>query len=152
MPRVMGVDYGDRRIGLAVSDEDETMAFPREVLTCAGPKAAARQVADRADAAGVARIVVGYPLNMNGTRGPRAEATDAFIEKLAAASGRPIERWDERLSTRTAEAALIEGGVSRQGRKGVIDKLAAQVLLQHYLDTPPEIRARMRPQGAPGMP
>ncbi len=132
--RVLGVDYGDRRTGVAVSDESGVIAFPRETLVCAQVAQAAAAVARVAAAEGVGCIVVGYPINMDGTAGPRAARTDAFIAELGQRTEIRVVRWDERLSTRSVEAVLIAAGASRARRKGVVDKLAAQQILQSYLD------------------
>ena len=95
---------------------------------------AAAAVARIAEAERADEIVVGYPLNMDGTRGPRAERTDRFMAELAKRTKAGLKTWDERLSTKIAESVLIEAGTSREKRRGVVDKLAAQVILQGYLD------------------
>ena len=122
--RVLGVDYGDRRTGVAVSDESGVIAFPRETLVCAQVAQAAAAVARVAAAEGVGCIVVGYPINMDGTAGARG-ATDAFIAELGQRTEIRVVRWDERLSTRSG-GGFNRGGASRARRKGVVDKLAAQ--------------------------
>lgn len=134
MSKALGVDFGDRRTGIAISDASRTIAFPRETLVCDHPEQAAAAVARLAAAEDVAEIVVGYPLNLNGTAGPRAARTDEFLAELAKRTALPLKKWDERLSTKIAEAVLIEAGTSRAKRRGVVDKLAAQVILQGYLD------------------
>ena len=96
--------------------------------------AAVAAAARVAAAEGVGCIVVGYPINMDGTAGPRAARTDAFIAELGQRTEIRVVRWDERLSTRSVEAVLIAAGASRARRKGVVDKLAAQQILQSYLD------------------
>ena len=134
MSKVLGVDYGERRTGIAISDDSRTIAFPRETLDCPRPEQAAAAVARLADSERAAEIVVGYPLNMNGTLGARTARTDDFMAELAKRTAVPLKKWDERLSTKIAEAVLIEAGTSRGKRRGVVDKLAAQVILQGYLD------------------
>ena len=134
MSKVLGVDFGERRTGVAISDESRTIAFPRETLECPRVEQAAAAVARIAAAERVAEIVVGYPLNMNGTLGARTARTDEFLAELAKRTAIPLKKWDERLSTKIAEAVLIEAGTSREKRRGVVDKLAAQVILQGYLD------------------
>ena len=134
MGKVLGVDFGDRRTGVAVSDDSRTIAFPRETLECPRVEQAAAAVARLAAAEQVAEIVVGLPVNMDGSRGPRAARTEEFLAELARRTAVPLRRWDERLSTKVAEAVLIEAGTSRATRRGVVDKLAAQVILQNYLD------------------
>ena len=134
MSKVLGVDYGEQRTGVAISDESRTIAFPRETLACPRVEQAAAAVARLAEAEQVLEIVVGYPLNMNGTLGARTARTDEFLAELAKRTAIPRKKWDERLSTKIAEAVLIEAGTSREKRRGVVDKLAAQVILQGYLD------------------
>ena len=134
MGKILGVDFGDRRTGLAVSDETGLIAFPRETLECPLLLQAAAAVARVARNLGVERIVVGYPLRLDGSPGPRAERTEEFIGELERRVEVPVVRWDERLSTCEVERVLIEAGTSRAKRKTVVDKLAAQVILQAYLD------------------
>ncbi len=134
MSKVLGVDFGERRTGVAISDDARVIAFPRETLACPRLEQAAAAVARLAEAEQVAEIVVGYPLNMNGSTGPRAERTDKFLAELAKRTRIPLRKWDERLSTKIAESVLIEAGTRREKRRNVVDKLAAQVILQGYLD------------------
>ena len=133
MGRILGVDPGERRIGLAVSDPDGILASPLDTLDArtANPAAA---VAKAGKNAGAERIVVGLPLHMNADEGDAAEKARAFAEALRNHTDVPVELWDERLTTVTAEKALIEGGVRRARRKKLVDGLAARILLQHYLD------------------
>ena len=132
--RLLGVDYGEKRTGVAISDESRMIAFPRETLECPRVEQAAAAVARIAESEKVAGIVVGWPLNMNGTEGPRTERTRLFMEEVAKRTAIPLIRWDERLSTKVAEDVLIAAGTRRDKRKQVVDKLAAQVILQSYLD------------------
>ena len=132
--RLLGVDYGERRTGIAISDGTRTIAFPRETLECPRIEQAAAAVARIAIAERVAGIVVGWPLNMDGSEGPRTERTRQFMDEVSKRTSIPMERCDERLSTRIAEDALIEAGTRREKRRQVVDKLAAQVILQGYLD------------------
>ncbi|HBA83037.1 MAG TPA: Holliday junction resolvase RuvX [Verrucomicrobia bacterium] len=134
MPRILGLDYGDVRLGFAVSDQDGIIAFPHGMEVCRTQDEALKAVEKICRETKAETIVVGYPLNMNGTRGPRADLTDAFMEKLRQRLKIPVEKWDERLSSKAAEAVLIEGGTRRENRKKHIDKLAAQIVLQNYLD------------------
>ena len=135
MSKVLGVDFGERRTGVAISDDSRVIAFPRETLSCPRVEQAAAAVARIAATEKVAEIVVGYPINMNGSSGPRVVRTDEFLAELAKRTEIPLKKWDERLSTKIAEAVLIEAGTSREKRRGVVDKLAAQVILQGYLDS-----------------
>lgn len=134
MGRIIGIDYGEKRCGVAASDPLHMIAGAHDVVVYKGGKqlldALNRICADLE----AEKVVVGLPLNMDGSRGPSAQAAEAFAGKLGARIGLPIEMWDERLTTKTAEAALIEAGTRRDKRKLLVDKVAAQVMLQHYLD------------------
>lgn len=132
--RVLGVDPGSRRIGLALSDDEGRVALPLETVERAGEAQAARRVAEIAQREGAAQIVVGLPLDMDGTEGPSARRARRFAEAVEAAAGLPLVMWDERLTTVTAERALRETGVRGRERKKVVDQAAATVLLQSYLD------------------
>ena len=117
--RIMGLDVGDKTIGVAVSD---LMG-----LTAQGVKTIIKERQ-------VNKIVSGLPKNMNGTLGPQGEKVIKFCELLEEETGIKIEYWDERLSTVAAERTLIQGNVRRENRKGVIDMVAAVIILQGYLD------------------
>jgi putative holliday junction resolvase len=135
MPRILGLDYGERRLGFALSDAGEIISMPlsvAEVRSRAQALDAVEKVVRETDAA---KIVIGLPVNMNGSRGPAAEGVGAFVEALSARITIPIETWDERLTTKSAHDVLIEAGTSRRRRKEVVDKLAAQIMLQNYLDS-----------------
>ena len=134
MPRTLGVDYGERRVGLAVSDELGMMALPLDILSAQSPRQVIRDVLRICREKQVAAIVVGLPLNMDGSRGPAAEAVERFVRELRRLGELPVEVWDERMSSRQVERMLIDADVSRAKRKGIVDKLAAQVILQSYLD------------------
>ncbi len=135
MSRILAVDYGTRRVGLAISDEDRSMAFPRGALLVQDPADAVRQVAAFAREHEVAEVLVGMPVNMNGTRGPMAEAAERFAQALGVATGLKVTRWDERMSTQQAERMLIAADVSRQKRKTLVDALAAQQMLVSFLES-----------------
>lgn len=135
MGRVLGVDLGARRIGLAVSDLTGTIASPHSVVTRSGdPAADHRRVAEVASEVEAGMIVVGLPLSLSGADGPAARAAREEAVALAAATGLPVETADERFTTVTAERALVAGGVRRSARKALVDKVAAAVLLQSWLD------------------
>jgi putative holliday junction resolvase len=134
MARILGIDYGRRRIGLAISDETEMLATPLLTVEVNGLKEAVARVAEHARARGAVRIVVGLPLNMDGTAGPMAEEVREYCRRLGEATGLPVEFWDERLSSGQAERVLLEADLSRARRKQVRDKLAAQLILQGFLD------------------
>ncbi|MGQ9661478.1 MAG: Holliday junction resolvase RuvX [Kiritimatiellia bacterium] len=131
---ILGIDYGERRIGFAISDPEAVLAFPLKIVEVRSPGQAARETATICRERKVERIVVGLPFNMNGTRGEMASRVEEFAKLLASMVRVPIDLWDERLSTRLVERNLIALGVNRQGRKRVTDKFAAQVMLQSYLD------------------
>jgi len=134
--RILALDIGDVRIGLAVSDVLGITANPLEtyVRKKNDEEGDCRYIADLAKAQGVERFVLGLPINMDGTEGPRVEKTRAFAERLASVCDIPIDYQDERLTTVTAERVLIEQGVRREKRKEVIDKVAATIILRCYLD------------------
>jgi len=134
MPRTLGVDYGERRVGLAVSDELGMLALPLDILPVQSSKQVIRDVLRLCQEKQVSVIVVGLPLNMNGSRGPAVEAVERFVQELRRQGDLPVEVWDERMSSRLVERMLIDADVSRSRRKGLVDKLAAQVILQSYLD------------------
>jgi putative Holliday junction resolvase len=134
--RVLGVDLGERRIGLALSDPSRTVASPHEVLRRSGDSDADRRaIVAAARDAGASVIVVGLPLSLSGRMGPAARAALAEVEALrAVAAGIEVVVHDERLTTVTAERALDEGGVGRQQRRDVVDKVAAAIMLQSWLE------------------
>jgi putative Holliday junction resolvase len=134
--RALGVDLGERRIGLALSDPTGTVASPFEVLRRSGdPDADRRAIVAAAREAGAGVIVVGLPLSLSGRRGPAARAALAEMEALRAISGDiEVVAHDERLTTVTAERALVEGRVRRDARRDVVDKVAAAVMLQSWLE------------------
>jgi putative Holliday junction resolvase len=131
--RILGLDPGERRIGVALSDPTGTIASPHSVIDrrAVDPAAAVRALCIEND---VERIVVGLPTSLSGGEGPAAAAARAFATLVAEATGLPMEYQDERFTTVTAETALLEGGVSRAKRRDVRDKVAAAVILQTYLD------------------
>ncbi len=135
--RVLGLDFGSRTTGVAVSDPLGLTAQGLETIvrreenklrrTCARIEELIREYE-------IETIVLGYPKNMNNTVGERAAKTEAFADMLARRTGLPVILWDERLTTAAAEQILIESGVRRENRKDVIDKIAAVLILQGYLD------------------
>ena len=133
MSRVLGLDIGDRRIGIAVSDESRIIASPHSVLERVGWGPDSKKIAALMQETGAALIVSGLPLNMDGTAGFQAQKVLDFCNVLTK-QGFEVVFQDERLSTVTAEDALIDGGVRREDRKHVVDKVAAAVILQTWLD------------------
>ena len=132
--RVIGLDIGSKRIGIAVSDELGFTAQPVETLMSKGVEADLDRIVTLVDQYGADEIVVGVPYNMNGTEGPEAKKVRALMDKISARLHIPVREWDERLSTVAAERALLEADMSRAKRRKVIDKLAAMIILQVYLD------------------
>ena len=134
--RVLGIDLGSRRIGLALSDPDATIAYPLQVLACKGQKQDLAALSALVSEHGVGRIVVGLPIHMDGRRGPEAEAAERFAASLRAATGLEVDLIDERWTTVEAERALREmglGGKRGRKRKQHVDAVAASLLLRSYL-------------------
>lgn len=133
--RIMGVDLGDKRIGIAISDPLGWTAQGVEVIRRDGNQGREMsRIKELAASYDVERVVVGLPRNMNGTLGERGEKSKVFAEKVGSLLSLPVDLWDERLSTVAAEKALLEADTSRAKRKKVIDKVAAAIILQGYLD------------------
>jgi len=129
------VDYGAKRIGLAVSDPDATIASPLATVTAGSNlDACVRAVLDRACGFDIVAFVVGLPLNMNGTEGKQAEVTRRFGDRLAAVTGKPVHYWDERLTSVAAGDRLRSAELTRKKRKARLDRVAAQIILQEFLD------------------
>lgn len=132
--RILGLDVGDVRIGVAVSDEGQFIATPHSVYTRVGWGPDVKHIQKLYEETRAVLIVSGLPRNMDGSIGFQAEKVMAFMEKVKQA-GLPVVFQDERLSTVSAHQALIEGGMRRDQRKGTVDKVAAAVILQAYLDS-----------------
>src|SRR5690348_3134157 len=132
--RSMGLDLGTKTIGLAVSDELGITAQGLTTLERRGPKKDLAALAERVAEYSVERFVIGLPLNMDGSEGPRAEFTRKFGASLEEATKLPVIYWDERLTTVAAHRALSELNASRKKRKEVIDQVAAVLILQGWLD------------------
>nr|WP_317332961.1 Holliday junction resolvase RuvX [uncultured Romboutsia sp.] len=132
--RVMGLDIGDKTIGVAVSDLMGLTAQGVKTVKRVGKKKDIEALKEIIKERQVNKIVSGLPKNMNGTLGPQGEKVIKFCELLEEETGIKIEYWDERLSTVAAERTLIQGNVRRENRKGVIDMVAAVIILQGYLD------------------
>ena len=135
--KIMGLDYGSVTVGVAISDAMLLTAQPVEVIKRKSENKL-RQTLARiqvlAEENDVGRIVLGYPKNMNNSEGERVERTKELMDKLAARTGLEVVLWDERLSTAAAMDVLKESGVRADRRKAYVDKLAASVILQGYLD------------------
>lgn len=132
--RKMGLDVGDKTIGVAVSDELGWTAQGIETIRREGKKKDYARLEELIKQYEIGEIVVGLPKNMNGTIGPRGELCQAFAEYVHNRSRIPVVMWDERLTTMAAERTLLEADVSRKKRKQVIDKMAAVMILQNYMD------------------
>ncbi|MFC5703774.1 Holliday junction resolvase RuvX [Cohnella faecalis] len=133
--RILGLDYGDRRIGVALSDAFGWTAQGMETIERKQEGDDIRRIGQLVKENDVEAIVVGLPKNMNGTIGPRGEICIEFAETLKRTLSLPVHMWDERLTTVAATRTLLEADVSRRKRKAVVDKMAAALLLQNYLDS-----------------
>jgi putative Holliday junction resolvase len=131
---LIGLDLGGKTIGVAASDPDRRVAAPVETIARAQFKRDAERILELAAERRAAGIVLGLPINMDGSEGPRAQSTRAFARNLAKLTALPIALWDERLSTAAVERALIAADASRAQRKAVIDAHAASYILQGALD------------------
>lgn len=138
--RLLGLDVGERRIGLALSDPLGVTAQPFGVLDRTNLETDLEQLAKLCVENDVAELVVGLPTDRHGNVGPQAQLVLEFADKLHGATGIPVRTWDERFSTVAAERALREGGVPGRRRKGLRDQMAAQLILQGYLDAHRESR------------
>ena len=135
MKKIMGLDYGDRRIGVAISDVFGWTAQWVEVIERRRDEGELVRIATLVKENEVGEVVVGLPKNMNGTIGPRGEICMEFANTLRESLSLPVHLWDERLSTVSAGRTLLEADVSRKKRKQVVDKMAASLILQNYLDS-----------------
>jgi putative Holliday junction resolvase len=142
--RVLGLDLGDVRIGVAISDPDRRLAVPLGTVHVGRPPGELRAIADLVAEHGVELVVVGEPISLDGTRGDRAAHAANFADALRAFVQVPVTLHDERLSTVEAERSLRDAGVSGRRRRAVIDAAAAQVVLQAWLDAD---RTRTRSDG-----
>ncbi|MBO4396546.1 MAG: Holliday junction resolvase RuvX [Eubacterium sp.] len=135
--RVMGLDYGRTTVGVAISDSMGITAQPVETIHRKGENKRRQTYARIRELVGeyrVERIVVGLPLHMNGEAGERAEKSREFAHELEQKVNLPVEMWDERLTTRAATDVLTQGGVSASRQKDYVDKIAASLILQGYLE------------------
>jgi putative holliday junction resolvase len=131
---LLGLDLGTKTIGVAASDPDRRVAAPVETIARTRFQSDAKRILDLAGERKAAGLVLGLPINMDGSEGPRAQSTRAFARNLAQLTKLPIALWDERLSTAAVERALIDADASRVKRKAVIDQHAAVFILQGALD------------------
>ncbi len=134
MSRILGIDYGLRRVGAALSDPGRSIATPLEVYERRTPERDARHYRELVAEEGIARIVVGLPVHASGEEGESARAARTFGTMLAESTGVPVVYFDERYTTTQAEEVLRSSGVKASKRKALRDRIAAQILLQAYLD------------------
>lgn len=137
MMRIMGLDFGSKTVGVAVSDPLGITAQGVEIVRRKSEKRMRQTLARIEELIGVyevGHLVLGYPKNMNGTEGPRCEKTKEFKELLEKRTGLSVTLWDERLTTVAADRSMMEAGLGRQERKEYVDELAAVFILQGYMD------------------
>ena len=132
--RILALDPGTKRIGVALSDELGWTAQPLETFERKSLNVDVAHINELVRRHDVREIVVGMPVQLNGRMGPAAQSVQQFLEALQAAVGIPVVPWDERLTTKAAEQMLIEADVSRKKRKGAVDRVAAALLLKSYLE------------------
>jgi putative Holliday junction resolvase len=135
--RILGLDYGTKTVGVAVSDDLLLTAQGVEIIRRKSPSKLRQTLArieELVAAYGVERIVLGYPKNMNNTEGERCEQTKEFKEMLERRTGLEVVLWDERLTTVAADMSMMEMGIRRENRKEYVDEIAAIFILQGYLD------------------
>ena len=132
--RIMAIDYGDARTGVAVSDPTGLLAGQTFLIKSRKAQVVLEELAALAKAQGAEELVMGYPRNMDGTLGPRAEKYAAFAKRLEAATGLPVILWDERRTTVDAHRILFEAGKNARKRKKTVDAVAASLILEGYLD------------------
>ena len=131
--RIMAIDYGDAHTGIAVSDPTGLLAGFTTVITAYRPEAVAQRVAELAKEHGAEELVLGHPVNMDGTLGPRSEKAKAMQGLLQEATGLPVVLWDERRTTIDAHHILYQSGKNARQRKKVVDAVAATLILEGYL-------------------
>lgn len=132
--KILGLDYGEKRVGLAVCDEMESISFPLTTIKYNSLEELFEGLKVIIEEKNIQRIVVGLPKNMAGGLGKQADKVMSFVELLHKKFSLKIDTWDERMSTKASERILLDHDVTRKKRKNKIDKLAAQFILQGYLD------------------
>ena len=131
--KILAVDLGDARTGLAICDEGELLAYPVGVVHEKSPAKILERVADAARENKAAMVIVGHPKNMNNTTGERAKISEEFAARLRETLGLPVELWDERGTTLAAHTSLNSGTTKGRKKKQVVDAVAATILLESYL-------------------
>ena len=134
MKRALGIDHGEARIGLAISDELGMLAHPLETIHTTQTADPVKHIAKIVERNEIGIIILGLPRNMNGTYGPAADHVRAFAEQLRAAVPCEVKLWDERLTSVAAQRSLHEAGRNVKNSREVIDQVAAQMILQGWLD------------------
>lgn len=132
--RILGIDYGAKRIGVAICDELGITAQALAVIERKNKNKDFETIGNFIKTYGVEKIVIGYPLRLDGTAGIQCEKVDAFIRNLETLFSLPVIRWDEAFSTKEAEEIMREANIRIKKKKGVVDKIAAGMILQGYLD------------------
>jgi len=133
--RILALDFGTVRIGIAISDESKMIGLPLEMVPAQPFTGFLERLRAIIREKEVELIIVGMPRNMNGTYGPAAQRVREFVTVLKEALPMPIQTWDERLTSAQAERALDEAGLTQRNRRGKVDQMAAALLLQNYLDS-----------------
>lgn len=133
--RILGLDFGTKRIGVAMSDELLLTAQGLDTIQRKELKSDLALINEIVSSNGVGEIIVGLPLNMNGTYSEKTKEAVLFVDDLKKTTSIPVKTWDERLSSMQADRAMLEGDMSRAKRRKLSDKLAAQIILQSYLDS-----------------
>jgi putative Holliday junction resolvase len=133
--RILGLDFGTKRIGVALSDELLLTAQGMETILSGGAAKDIETIRAIVKDNGVSEVVVGLPLNMNGTYSGKTRQAAAFAQALSKAVDVPVKTWDERLTTAEVDRVMLASDISRAKRRRAVDKLAAQVILQSYLDS-----------------
>ena len=131
--RIMAIDYGDAHTGIAISDPTGFLAGFTTVINAYRPEAVAEQIAALAKEHGVEELVLGHPINMDGTRGPRSEKAQAMKTLLEETTSLPVVLWDERRTTIDAHQILMNSGKNAKKRKKVVDAVAATLIMEGYL-------------------
>ncbi len=131
---LLGIDFGDVRMGMASCDKDWMLATGLETVTVNGVRDAAKKAAEKAKAIGAEKIVVGKPLRTDGSEGNRVERTMAFVDLLAQISSLPVETFDERFTSVCAHQLLSDSGLKTKKHKGLVDTVSAAIILQDYMD------------------
>jgi len=139
--RIIGLDIGDKRIGVAVTDELRITAQPVGTIERLQESTCFKEIAKIVKEYNADYVVAGLPKRLDGSSSPQTEKVEDFIARFKTQTDIPIHTWDERLTTVTAEASLVEANMRRKSRRKVIDSVAAQIMLQHYLDCNQSLRA-----------